>query len=95
MFLGDCNASVSEKGLKEFCNLNGLTSLNKKPTCLKNPDKPTCINLILTNQPGCFQHSKVFETGLFDFHLLAVTVFKMSFQKLQPKITNYRDYRDS
>ena len=95
LFWGDFNASVSEKYLEEFCNLNGLTSLIKKPTCFKNPDKPTCIDLILTNQPSCFQHSKVFETGLSDFHLLAVTVFKMSFQKLQPKITNYRDYKDS
>ena len=86
------NASVSEKCLEEFCNLNGLTSLIKKPTCFKNPDKPTCIDLILTNQPSCFQHSKVFETGLSDFHLLTVTEFKMSFQKLQPKI-NYRDYQ--
>ena len=55
---------------------------------------PTCIDLILTNQPSCFQHSRVFETGLSDFHLLTVTEFKMSFQKLQPKIINYRDYKN-
>ena len=79
LFLGDFNASVSEQCLEEFCNLIGLTSLNQKPTCL-------------INQPRCFQHSKVFETGLSDFHLLTVTEFKMSFQKLQPKI-NYRDYQ--
>ena len=49
LFLGDFNASVSEKCLAEFCNLNELTSLTKKPTCFKNPGKPTCIDLILTN----------------------------------------------
>ena len=76
------------------CYLNGLTSLIKKPTCFKNPNKPTCINLILTNPPSCFQHNKVFETGLSDFYLLTVTGFKMSFQKLQPKIINYRDYKN-
>ena len=65
LFLGDFNASVSEKCLEEFCNLNGFTGLIKKPTCFKNPDKLTCIDLILTNQPSCFQHNKVFETGLF------------------------------
>ena len=43
--------------------------------------------------PSRFQHSKIFETGLSDFHLLTVTEFKMSFQKLQPKI-NYRDYKN-
>ena len=94
MFLGDFSASVSEKCLEEFCNLNELTSLIKKPACFKNPDKLTCIDLILTNQSSCFQHSKVFETGLSDFHLLTVTEFKMSFQKLQPKIINYRDYKN-
>ena len=94
LFLGDFNASVSEKCLEEFCNLNGLTSLIKKPTCFKNPDKPTCIDLILTNQPSCFQHNKVFETGLSDFHLMTVTELKMSFQKLQPKIINYRGHKN-
>ena len=74
-------------------SLNGATSLIKKSTCFKNPDKPTCIDLILTNQPSCFQHSKVFETGLSDFHLLTVTELKMNFQKLQLKKINYRDYK--
>ena len=88
------NASVSEKCLDDFCNLNGLTSLIQKPTCFKNPDKPTCIDLILTNQPCCFQHSKVFKAGFSDFHLLTVTELKMSSQKLQPKIINHRDYKN-
>ena len=35
--------------MPEFCNLNELTSLTKKPTCFKNSGKPTCIDLILTN----------------------------------------------
>ena len=88
LFLGDFNASISEKCLAEFCKLNELTGLIKKPTCFKNPDKPTCIDLILTNQPSCFQHSKAFETGLSDFHVLADTEIKMSPQKLLPKIIN-------
>ena len=94
LFKGDFNASISEKCLAEFCKLNGLTSLIKKPTCFKNPDKPTCIKLTLTNQPSCFKHSKVFETGISDFHLPKVTEFKMSFQKLQSKIINFRDYKN-
>ena len=78
--------------MNKFCNLNGPTSLIKNPTCFKNPDKPPCI--IVTNQPSCLQHNNAFETGLSDFHLLTVTEFKMSFQKLQPKIINYRDYKN-
>ena len=82
----DFNVSVSEKCLEEFCNLNGHTSLIKKPTCLKNPVKPMRIDFILTDQ--FFQHSKVSKTGISDFHLLAVTEFEMSFLKLQPQIIN-------
>ena len=39
-----------------------------KPTCYKNPDKPTCIDLILTNCPGSFQNFCVIETGFSDFY---------------------------
>ena len=93
LFLGDFNATTNEKYMEEFCNLNGFTSFIKK-TCFKNPDKPTCIDLTLTNQPNCFQHSNVFETRLSHFHLLTITEFKMGYQKLPPKTVNYRDYRD-
>ena len=44
--------------------------------------------------PSRFHHSKIFETGLSDFRLLTVTEFKRSFQKLKPKIINYRDYKN-
>ena len=66
--------------MKEFCSLNRLKSLINEPTCCKNSEKPTCINLILANQPTLFQRSAVLEIGLSDFHLITVTEFKMSFQ---------------
>ena len=64
-----------------------------KPTCYKNPDKPTCIDLILTNCPGSFQNSCVIETGLSDFHKMIVTVMKTSYRKIEPRVINYRDYK--
>ena len=75
VFIGDFKVNVNESSIKEFCNLNGLKSLFKEPTCFKNPVKPTCIDLILTNQPTYFQLSTVLENGLSDFHLLVVTEF--------------------
>ena len=65
----------------DFCELNDLSSLIEKPTCYKNFDKPTCIDLILTNKPNYFQHRSVFETGLSDFPLLTVAEFKIGFLK--------------
>ena len=93
LFLGDFNVTANEKCMKEFCILNGVTNLIKKPACFKNPSKPTCIDLIWTNQLNFFKQS-CFETGLSDFHLLTVTKFKMGFQKLPPKIVNYQDYKN-
>ena len=51
-----------------FCDTFNLTSLIKEPTCYKNPDNPSCIDLILINKPPSFQTSCGAETGLFDFH---------------------------
>ena len=80
--------------MKNFCDINCLESLIKEPACFKNPDKPTSIDLILTNRPNLLQHSSTFETGISDFLLLTVTEFKMGFQKLKPKIIAYRDYKN-
>ena len=80
--------------MKEFCSSNGLKNLINEPTCYKNSEKPTCIDLILTNQPTLFQHSTVLETGLSDFYLLTVPEFKMSFQKCKPHIITYRNYKN-
>ena len=91
--IGDFNACIDENSMEIFCERNYLKSLIKVPTCFKNPDKPTCTHLILTNRPNLFQHSSAFKTGPSDFHLLTVTEFRMGFQKLKPKITAYRDYK--
>ena len=45
-----------------------------KPTCHKNPDGPTCIDLILRKCLGSFQNLIAIETGLSDFHKMIVTV---------------------
>ena len=74
--MGDFTITMDDKIMIDFCELNDLSSLIDKSTCYKNFDTPTCIDLILTNKPSYFQHSKVFETGLSDFYLLAATEFK-------------------
>ena len=70
-----------------------LKNLIKEPTCHKNSAKPSCIDLILTNEPRRFQHSCVIETGLPDFLKMTVTAMKTLFEKLQPRVVNYRDHK--
>ena len=93
LLMGDFNAGLDNAVLKDFCNLYNLTSLINKATCYKNPNNPSCIDLLLTNFPKNFQNSSVIETGLSDFHKMVVTVMKTNFRKLEPKIINYRNYR--
>ena len=94
IFLADFNAGMEHSTLNDFCNLYSLTNLINKPTCWKNPAKPTCIDLIPTNRPKFFQSTNVIETGLFDIHKMVVTITKTTFRKLKPKIINYRKYKN-
>ena len=88
IFLGDFNAGLLETPMTSFCESYNLKSIIKQPTCFKNLEKPSCIDLILTNRPKSFQSTCVIETGLSDFHTMTVSVLKMHFRKLPPKVTN-------
>ena len=94
ILIGDFNAEMNQPSMKSFCDSYTLTSLIKEPTCYKNLQNPSCIDLILTNSPYSFQNSYVVETGLSDFHKMTVTVMKTTYEKLKPKIKNYRDYKN-
>ena len=67
IFLSDFNTWIKGNTMTSFFSLNDLTSLIDQPTCYKNPDKPTRIDLILTNRLNYFQQNNVFETGVSDF----------------------------
>ena len=69
-----------------FCENYNLKTLIKQRTCYKNPDNPTCIDLILTNIPLSFQNTCGLETRLSDFHLMTLTVMRKRFQQFQPKV---------
>ena len=75
--------------MEQFFASYNLKSLIKEPTCFKSVDNLSCIDLILTNHPKCFQNSGVYETGISDFHK---STFKYS-KKAKPRIIKYRDYK--
>ena len=79
--------------MEQFCASYNLKSLLKEPTCFRSVDNSSCIDLILTNHPKCFQNSGVYETGISDFHKLTFTVLKTYFQKAKPRIIKYRNYK--
>ena len=79
--------------MNDFCNVYNLSNLVKEPTCFKNPDNPSCIDLFLTNCPKCFQSTMTIETGISGFHKMVITVLKTFYKKQKPKIIHYRNYK--
>ena len=91
--MGDFNTEVTQTSMKVFYDSYEFKNLIKDATCYKNPENPSCIDLILTNNPNSFQNSGVIKTGLSDFHKMTLTLMKTTFEKIKPDIIHYRDYR--
>ena len=94
MLIGDLNAEPTEAIVSDFCEIYNLKHLIKDKTCFKNTTKPTCIDLIITNRPKCFQDSVVIETGLSDFHKMSAKVTKMYYTKEKPSTVRYRKFKN-
>ena len=87
--LGDFNVGMDNSDMSVFCDTYDLKSLIKELTCSKNPENPSYLDLILTNNPKCFQSSCLVNTGLSDFHRVTTIVMKITIKKSQPRITHY------
>ena len=72
ILIGDFNSEMNENAMNVFCATYNFKNLVKEPTCFKNVDNPSCIDLILTNKPLYFQMSTVIEAGISDFHKLTI-----------------------
>ena len=68
LFIGDFNARLEDTSVKNVCRSYNLTSMINQPTCYKNPERPSNIDLISTNCPPFSQNSCVRETGLSDLY---------------------------
>ena len=93
ILIGDFNAVNSDLSLTAFCEMYKLKNLITDPTCYKNPNNPSLIDVILTNRKRSFQYSKTIETGLSDHHKMIVTVLKTEFKKREPIQVNYRCHK--
>lgn len=93
ILIGDFNITIEDNLLQELCTIFNLSSLIKKPTCFKS-STPSCIDLILTNQPNLFKLSNTYETGLSDFHKLVATMTRLAICKGKPKIKHYRCFKN-
>ena len=89
----DFNCEPTEESMTTFCQMHYLKILINEPTCYKNSNNTTCIDLIMTNRPKSFQNSSTFETGQSDFLKATLAVLKVSFKKEKPRVLNYCKYK--
>ena len=93
ILLGDLDSEPTESTVRDFCEIFGCKNLIKDNTCLKNPLKPSSIDLIITNRPKNFQNSVKVEPGLSDFHKITLTVMKVFYEKQKTNIVTYPNYK--
>ena len=80
LLLGDFNSTQEEQCMKDFCETYNLENLIKEPTCFKNPNNPSSIDVMRTNRKNSFQNSMTVETGLSDRHKLTISILKLFFK---------------
>ena len=67
LILGDFNVGIDEQHMKDLCDNYNLTSIIKHPTCYKNRNNPTYIDLFLSNTPRSFQSTCDVESQDYRF----------------------------
>ena len=65
--------------MNDFRNAYNLSSLVKEPTCSKDPDNASCIDLISTNSQSQISRLLCGGEGLYDFHRVVVAIMKTTF----------------
>ena len=54
LLIGDFNSEDTEQHLSQFLYEHGSKTLVKAKTCFKNPENPSCIDLLITNSSHSF-----------------------------------------
>ena len=80
---------IKEANLKYFSENYNIKRLIKQSTYYKNPNKPTFIDLILTNFPCMVQSACILNTWMSNFHLMTVIVKRKTFKKMRPRVINF------
>ncbi len=94
ILLGDLNINVSKPNhpLKELFQVTGVQNIVSAPTCFKNPDNPSIIDLVVTNVAKRLSATTCIETGLSDFHMMVCFATKINVT-LKPKHVTYRSFK--
>ena len=84
--IGDFNSIFAETTTSEFCQMYNLHNLINEPTCYRNLNNPSSIDIILTNRKHSFENSTTVETGLSDHHKMIITMMRENLKRKIPKL---------
>ena len=65
--------------LSEFLYKNNSKKLAGSKICFKNSENPSCIEHFITCSTGSFQNTITVSSGLWVFHKMMLTLFKVLF----------------
>ena len=74
LLMGGYNSEMSEASMNSFCNSFCLV---QEPTWYKNPERPSCIDLFLSNCENHFLKTEILE--------------KLKFEKQPSQIVTYQN----
>ena len=94
ILIGDFNTNDTDQTLIEFNDQYSSKNIVKEPTCFKNINNPSTIDLIITNNSRSCWNTKTFVNGLSDFHALVVTTLNIKYDKPKPREVLYRDWKN-
>ncbi len=97
IIMGDLNIDMFDsdfsKEFTSFTQVLDLKNLVKDATCFKNKDKPSLIDIMLTNKPQYVKTTGTLDTGLSDFHRLTYMVLKVHRPKPTKNIRSFRSFK--
>ena len=85
--MGDFNAEPADTFTSDFYEIYNLKNIIREKTCFKNPNNPSCIDLIITTRPKSVQNFMFIYVYLdiylclFDFHKMYITVMEMCYSQ--------------
>ena len=71
-----------------------LTNLVKDPTCFKNRENPTMLDLFLTNAPSLLCNTSVFNCSLSHCHSMIFTCIREQVKAYPKKSVSFRSYKN-
>ena len=80
ILLGDFNVEPEEVNMLDFLNIYNLKNLVKQKTCYKNPENPSYIDLILTNNHRSSRKIQTLRVNIYDnFENFECEIFRVLF----------------